>query len=335
MDWMLGFSRDGKLLAITHMIAGDEKESYVVRILESASLREIARFPGEQNRSSLFAFAPDGRLLAHGAGLPAKEKEVKPDPGLPNGFIDKLEYLGPMRDSRGVQAIVIRDMASAQSIAKDERKKRNFITGHLGSITCLAFSPDGKFLATGGSDQVVYVWPVEQFFTRSAPPEFKGNVADYWPHLAEADAGKAHRAIAQLELKPKEAIALLRKQIKPAPVAEGKVITQHLRDLSSGNFAVRQQANLALERLGEQAIPHVIEALKKPANLEVKRRLETLRDKLDRPMEFADNLRAYRALVLLERINNAESRKLLEELSRGAPASWLTIEARHALERLR
>src|SRR5262249_5316545 len=206
-------------------------------------------------------------------------------------------------------------------------------TGHLGAITCLAFSPDGKYLATGGSDQVVYIWRVEHFFKRPALPAWKGDVADYWPHLIDADAGKAYRAIAQLERKPKETVELLRKHLKPAQAAEDKVIAQHLRELASGNFAVRQQASNTLEKLGEQTAPHVTAALKKPANLEAKRRLETLLEKLDRPMENADNLRVYRCLVLLQRLNTPEARELLDELSRGAPSSWLTAEARYSLQR--
>jgi hypothetical protein len=52
-------------------------------------------------------------------------------------------------------------------------------------------------------------------------------------------AGQAYQAIAQLERKPKETVALLRKQLQPVPTAGEKIITQQLRDLSSDNFAVR------------------------------------------------------------------------------------------------
>ena len=81
-------------------------------------------------------------------------------------------------------------------------------------------------------------------------------------------------------------------------------------------------------------MPFVHAALQKPANLEAKRRLETLLEKLDRPMEVADHVRAYRSLILLQRINTTASRQLLEELAQGTPGVWLTVEARESLRRV-
>jgi WD40 repeat protein len=316
----LAYSGDGKLLAAGAFLqGGDDKSEYVTQVLESVSQREIARFPGEPGGLPLLAVSRDNRLLAHSMKVSPKPFVAEPRPG---GNVAQF-------DVPDEQVVVLHEI-SGEPPGKPPRP----ITGHLGRITSLAFSPDGKFLATGGKDAVVYVWRVEDFCKPAEAPLFKGEVAELWPHLADADAGKAYRAIAQLERRPKSALALVRKHVKPTPVAEEKVIAQHLRDLSSGNFAVRQQANSALEKLGEQVVPHVVAALKKPANLEAKRRLETLLERLERPMENADNLRMYRCLVLLDRINNADSRQLLEDLSRGAPTSWLTVEAGHTLRKL-
>lgn len=316
----LVFSTDGKLLAASgYLPMADDKLQHALRVWENATQREVARFSINQVPTRLLALSPDGRVLAHGFSTQAQIKT-----GYGNG--ESMTLYGTPECPRG---IILRDVVGTQN-DKDLRP----ITAHLGPVTCLAFSPDGKFLATGGADQVVYVWRVEHFFKPGELPKPKASLVDYWPVLAELDAGNAHRAMAQLQRRPQDTSGLLRKQIKPAVVTESKVIDKHLRDLASGNFAVRSQANLALEKLGAEAATQLKAAVAKPANLEVKRRLETLLDKLDRPFENPDNLRVYRSLTVLERIGTPEARQLLEELSRGAPSSWLTAEARLSVQRL-
>ncbi|MBI2807553.1 MAG: WD40 repeat domain-containing protein [Planctomycetes bacterium] len=311
----LAFSADGKLFATSD---SQKIHDHAVRVWETATRKEIFRVAGIHNSTRLLAISPDGRILAH-------------------GFHAAFTWGGHGADA----AVTLRDMSSGQSLSlkatratlEEKKKWPPPITGHHGRITCLAFSPDSKFIATGGSDQVVYIWRVEDFFKRPDLREIKGDVAALWRKLAEADAGKAYQAMAHLERKPTETLALLRKHLQPVPTADGKIIAQQLRNLASANFAIRQQAAVALEKSGQQAAHLLQEALKSPANLEVKRRLEMLLEKLEQSLEEPGQLRAYRCLVLLERIGTPEARKLLIELSQGAPAARLTIEACESLKR--
>jgi WD40 repeat protein len=313
------FLADSKLLATSDSL---RMSDHAVRVWETATGQEILRFAGIPNSTRLLAISPDGRMLAHGVDTTFRWGGHGTDETV------------ILRDISSGQSVSLTGKADCPQLRPDALQKRyRPIGGHHGSITCLAFSPDSKFIATGGSDQVVYVWRVEDFFKRPIWPEVKGDVAALWPLLADANAGKAYQAIAQLERKPKETVALLRKHLQPVPTADEKVIAQHLRDLSSDNFAVRQQAHVALEKTGEQAAHLLQEALRNPSNLEVKRRLETLMEKLERPLEESGQVRVYRGLVLLERIGTPEARKLLMELSQGAPAAWLTTEARYSLKR--
>jgi WD40 repeat protein len=321
------FSPDGKLLVTSDSLQTfglrEILSDHTVRVWETATRKEILRFSNNPVGTHLLAFSPDGRILAHGIG----------DHATWGHGTDKT--------------IILRDIAAAQTVTlggKDDRfgprpetiqslqKMHRPIGGHLGSITCMTFSPDGKFLATGGSDQVVYIWRVEDFFKRPAFGKVAGDVAGLWSHLADADPGKAYRAIAQMERKPKETLELLRKQLRPAPKADEQAIAQHLRDLASASFVVRQQAYLALEKAGEQAAHLVEQTVKNPPNVEVKRRLELLLEKLQRPLDEPGQIRLYRALTLLERIGTPPARQLLEELAEGAPSAWLTVEARYALQ---
>lgn len=326
--WAFTFSRDGKLVATSDSLQVFGFRHYLtdhaIRVWETATRREILRFTGNPFGTHLLAISPDGRTLAHGIG----------------------EYSGSGRAHYGKEhTIILRDIAAAQSVfigskendygARPEVLQKLFrqIGGHLNPITCLAFSPDSKFIATGGADHVVYIWRVEDFVKRPILPEVKGDVAPLWQQLADANAGKAYQAIAQLERQPAKTVALLRKYLQPVAAVDAKLIAQHLRDLSSENFAARQLAHEGLERTGEQAAPLLHEALKNQSSLEMKRRLETVLEKLERPLEEPGQVRAYRCLVLLERIGTPEAQRFLMELSKGAPA-WLTTEARYSLKRL-
>jgi len=209
------------------------------------------------------------------------------------------------------------------------------LAGHEGNVTCLAFSPDGKFLATGGADQVVIVWRVDHFFSRTDIPEPSDTLENLWARLEDPDARQAYQAIAQLAFTPEETLAFLGKRLRPVPRIDDKIIIAHLHRLGSENFAVRQRANAALEKLGVQSIHLMRTVVKNPPSLEAKRRLELLLEKLDDSPENTDQLRANRALTLLICIGTAESRQILGELAQGAPGAWLTIEAQDTFQRWR
>ena len=92
--------------------------------------------------------------------------------GLDELVFSRVRAAAPGRSVRRVPftaAELIRGAQRPTSLFGDSLKEFRHISGNFGTITCLTFSPDGQYLATGGSDAVVYIWPVKDFFKR---PDF-------------------------------------------------------------------------------------------------------------------------------------------------------------------
>jgi hypothetical protein len=270
------------------------------RLFHVPSGREVSRFyhnPEKEDKASILsceAWSPDGRLLA------VAEEE----------------------------SAVVRVLEIASG------KVRVELRGHRDGVRGLAFSPDGKTLASGGEDNVVVLWDVTGARTGAPPDKVSDqDFSTWWTELAVPDAQRAGDALARLIRTPRSD-AFLKERLRPVAAPDEKLLARLLADLDDNAFEQREAASRELAQLGERADTALRQALKNKPAPEAKRRIEELLEKLDNRSLAPEDLQALRAIEALEHIGTPEARKLLETLATGTPEARLTREAKAALKRV-
>jgi hypothetical protein len=216
-------------------------------------------------------------------------------------------------------------------------QERHRFQGHDAEVVSLAFTRDGRALASGGKDTMAMLWDTIGFtkeeraqWPRPTPRELE----ILWADLRGADAVKAFRAIGTLTAASGPTVSFVQKRLPPVAAPDGKRFARLLAELDNPQFSVREKANAELEKLGAAAEPLLREALAGRLSLEAQRRVERLLEKVQGLVLTPDELRAWRAVEVLEHIGSPEARQLLEALAKGQQEAPLTREAQAALRRL-
>jgi RNA polymerase sigma factor (sigma-70 family) len=169
----LAFAPDGKTMAV---VAGDfpggkgggrAGEEPPVRLLETATGKELRRFAAGKLGCTALAFSPDGELLAHGdaAGGVAL---CDPATGEVRGRCDGGRYVSLLAFSRsaagGTQMLAVasdRDVRLWQVAAGPATASKPAVrleTGEAGGRLALAFTADGKSLVAADRGAGLRVW---------------------------------------------------------------------------------------------------------------------------------------------------------------------------------
>jgi hypothetical protein len=209
-------------------------------------------------------------------------------------------------------AVAVFDVATGKEVLK--RK------GHARDVTCLAFAPDGKALATGSEDGTALLWdlsavrPTEEPRRPGALTELE--LKSLWEDLAAEDGAQAYRAVLALAADSGRSVPFLAGRFRLSP-DERKRLAHALAGLDDDDFEVREKSSRELEKLGEPAEAALRQARKGSESAEVRRRLQQLLERLDAGSPTAGQLRRMRAAEVMERAGTPDARQALELLRKG------------------
>jgi WD40 repeat protein len=210
--------------------------------------------------------------------------------------------------------------------------RRATFNGHRGTVTGVAFSPDGGTLVSAAQDGTVLAWDVARLVAAPALKALEAaDLESLWNGLAAPDAQTAAHAMQRLTGHPEQAVALLRQRLKPAAVSKER-LAQLVADLDDVRFDVREIATRELERLAELAEPTLRACLRAQPTLEQRQRVNQILARLGEPVNCRDKLRALRSVEMLVVIGTPGAIELLQTLAAGADGADETREARAVLK---
>jgi RNA polymerase sigma factor (sigma-70 family) len=170
----LAFAPDGRLMALA---MGDS----TIRLWDVAGHKELRRLEGLEQLAGgrSLAFSPDGKILVAAPWQPTRKPPIRmwdvasgkllrqldaPRWGCTVAFSPDGKYLaaGGLDDHEGKHLVRPTDGRDAW-VWETATWERRYLRGHVKGIAALAFSPDGRLLASGGceGDDRICVWDLD------------------------------------------------------------------------------------------------------------------------------------------------------------------------------
>jgi RNA polymerase sigma factor (sigma-70 family) len=337
-------SADGKTLAVAYHPnngggGGDwlRGAPHLIRLWDVVTGKEQHQLNGHRSYVLDMAFSPDGRFF-----VTAGEKAP----------VDKL-----------IDQVFVWETATGDRVAA--------LPDGLPIGACaVAFSRDGRFLATALPAGVIRLWEVATWTVQNEftghrdrpttltfapggqllsgsldttvlawdirPPRVavSASLESAWNDLATREAGESFKSEERFLAAPADAVKFFAEKVKPVEALDPKRIQRLLADLGSDKFAVREAASKALHGLDQQAKPYLEATLKSTVSAEVRVRVEKILKQQRGAALTSEQIRQIRGVMVLELIGDGESKLLLRRWADGPVGALLTMEASLALKRL-
>jgi WD40 repeat protein len=198
-----------------------------------------------------------------------------------------------------------------------------------GSVSGLAFAPDGRSLATTGSGGPILVWPV--FEPVNEGPPSAADLDRAWRAM-NGKADEAFEAIRRLASHPAQSLPYLKAKIEPVRPLDPAVVEKLIAGLDHRDYRKREAAMAQLAQLGERCRGSLEKALANGPSPECRERLEKLL--ADEEAVSPALLAAFRAIEAVEHARTPAAAVVLKYWAGGADGAALTREAAAALKRL-
>lgn len=300
------FSADGRLMATSQTeesLRGNVNSPGTIHVWDTVTGREIRKIVSGAN-SNLIVFSPDNRLIAFGSHKGVKVFDL-------NTGKELVFY--PIHDMR----------------------VPNYYEG-MGAGAPVAFGPDGRTLATGHFDGTVTIWkvpaPAEQ------PPVKDEDLDKFWDSLATDTPADPRVPLYRLLDHPDTAVKLLSaKFVAPPPKPLDVDLPTVIRRMDAPAFSDRMAAIKKLRELGPRIAPALQDAIRTTESVEVRARAEELLEQMKAgPKTFSSgpDLRAMRAIEVLERVASPQAKKLLQGWAEHTTNVRIANEAALALVRI-